>query len=53
MVPASAAADISEAGHGTDRVMKPRLIQEYLPTAVQGPQSEEEPEQAAVQAEAQ
>ena len=53
MVPASEAADISEAGHGTDRVMKPRLIQEYLPTAVQGPQSEEEPEQAAVQAEAQ
>ena len=51
MVPASAAADISEAGHGTDRVMKPRLIQEYLPTAVQGLQSEEEPEQAAAQAE--
>ena len=53
MGPAAEAADISEAGHGTDRVMKPRLIQEYLQTAVQGPQSEEEPEQAAVQAEAQ
>ena len=53
MVPASAAADISEAGHGTDRATRPRLIQGYLQTAGQGPQSEEEPEQAAVQAEAQ
>ena len=53
MVPAAAAADISEAGHGTDRATRPRLIQGYLQTAGQGPQSEEEPEQAAVQAEAQ
>ena len=53
MVPASAAADISEAGYGTDRATRPRLIQGYLQTAGQGPQSEEEPEQAAVQAEAQ
>ena len=51
MVPASAAADISEAGHGTDRATRPRLIQGYLQTAGQGPQSEEEPEQAAAQAE--
>ena len=53
MVPAAAAADISEAGHGTDRATRPRLIQGYLQTAGQGPQSEEESEQAAVQAEAQ
>ena len=52
MAQASEAVDISETGHGTDRVMKPRMTQEYLPTAAQGPQSEEEAEQAAAQAEA-
>ena len=52
MARASEAADISEAGHGTDHAMKPRLTQGYSPTAVQEPQSEEESEQAAAQAEA-
>lgn len=43
----SAAADISAAGHGTDRAMRRRATHAYSPTAAKRRQSEEASAQAA------